>query len=79
MAGECWDRLQAVLSRGSRREVAAVNGEAKITASHRSRIAAVYIRQSTMVQVRDHTESTTRQYALAGDRSGWVGRPKATR
>ena len=50
-----------------------MNGEAKITASHRSRIAIIYVRQSTMVQVRDHTESTTRQYALAGEaqRLGW--------
>jgi len=33
----------------------------------------IYVRQSTMVQVRDHTESTTRQYGLAGDavRLGW--------
>ncbi|MBB5109881.1 DNA invertase Pin-like site-specific DNA recombinase [Streptomyces spectabilis] len=42
-----------------------MNGEGKITASHRSRLAIIYLRQSTMLQVRDHTESTTRQYALA--------------
>ncbi|MGW1077534.1 recombinase family protein [Streptomyces sp. NPDC002537] len=41
-----------------------MNGEGKITASHRSRMAIIYLRQSTMLQVRDHTESTTRQYAL---------------
>jgi Resolvase, N terminal domain len=46
-------------------EVAGVNGESKITASHRARLALVYLRQSTMLQVRDHTESTVRQYALA--------------
>jgi hypothetical protein len=53
--------------------VAAVNGEAKITARHRSWIAIVYIRQSTMMLVRDHTESTAPQYALAGEaeRLGW--------
>jgi DNA invertase Pin-like site-specific DNA recombinase/predicted site-specific integrase-resolvase len=45
--------------------VVAVNGESKITASHRSRTAIVYLRQSTMLQVREHTESTERQYALA--------------
>jgi DNA invertase Pin-like site-specific DNA recombinase len=44
--------------------VADVNGEGKVTASHRSRLAIIYLRQSTMLQVRDHTESTTRQYAL---------------
>ena len=42
-----------------------MNGEAKITRSHRSRIAVVYVRQSTLAQVREHTESTARQYALA--------------
>ncbi|WP_058041250.1 hypothetical protein [Streptomyces roseifaciens] len=44
---------------GSGREVPGVNGEGKITASHRARLAIVYLRQSTMLQVRDHTESTT--------------------
>src|SRR4051794_35484595 len=42
-----------------------MNGEGKITASHRSRLAIIYLRQSTILQVRNHTESTTRQYALA--------------
>lgn len=42
-----------------------MNGTAKITASHRARTAVVYIRQSTSVQVRDHAESTARQYGLA--------------
>ena len=37
----------------------------KITASHRARRALIYVRQSTMMQVRDHGESTARQYALA--------------
>ncbi|KPI11519.1 Resolvase domain-containing protein [Actinobacteria bacterium OK074] len=41
-----------------------MNGEGKVTASHRSRPAIIYLRQSTMLQVRDHTESTTHQYAL---------------
>jgi excisionase family DNA binding protein len=45
--------------------VPAVNGEQKITPGHRSRTALVYIRQSTLVQVRDNTESTARQYDLA--------------
>jgi DNA invertase Pin-like site-specific DNA recombinase len=54
--------------------VATVNGESKISASHRSRIAMIYIRQSTMLQVREHTESTARQYGLAGEatRLGWA-------
>ena len=38
--------------------------DGKITASHRARDAYVYVRQSTLLQVREHTESTLRQYDL---------------
>jgi DNA invertase Pin-like site-specific DNA recombinase len=50
-----------------------VNGEHKITRSHRDRTAVIYLRQSTMAQVREHTESTRSQYALAGTAAalGW--------
>jgi DNA invertase Pin-like site-specific DNA recombinase len=50
-----------------------MRGEQKVTASHRQRKAIVYIRQSTLVQVREHTESTARQYGLAAEaaRLGW--------
>jgi excisionase family DNA binding protein len=50
-----------------------VNGEHKITSWHRERSAVVYLRQSSMVQVREHTESTMRQYGLADEavRLGW--------
>jgi DNA invertase Pin-like site-specific DNA recombinase len=50
-----------------------MRGESKVRAEHRSRTAVIYVRQSTMAQVRDHTESTARQYALAGEASrlGW--------
>jgi DNA invertase Pin-like site-specific DNA recombinase len=50
-----------------------VNGEQKITGFHRERLAVVYLRQSSMAQVRDHAESTMRQYGLAGEaaRLGW--------
>jgi DNA invertase Pin-like site-specific DNA recombinase len=53
--------------------VVMMRGEQKVTASHRQRTAIVYIRQSTLVQVREHTESTARQYGLAGEaaRLGW--------
>lgn len=36
-------------------------------------VALVYVRQSTLVQVRDHTESTARHYALVDEatRLGW--------
>ena len=46
----------------------------KITASHLRRQALIYIRQSTLRQVLENTESTERQYALrqrAAD-LGWV-------
>jgi DNA invertase Pin-like site-specific DNA recombinase len=51
-----------------------VNGEAKITGLHRERLAVVYLRQSSMAQVREHTESTMRQYGLADEavRLGWA-------
>jgi excisionase family DNA binding protein len=50
-----------------------VNGEHKITGWHRERAALVYLRQSSMVQVREHTESTLRQYGLVEEavRLGW--------
>ena len=51
-----------------------MNGEHKITSEHRSRAAAIYLRQSSMAQVRENTESTARQYALAEEavRLGWA-------
>jgi DNA invertase Pin-like site-specific DNA recombinase len=51
-----------------------LRSENKITASHRSRTCLVYVRQSTMAQVRGNTESTARQYGLAGEaaRLGWA-------
>ena len=42
-----------------------MNGLQKITSAHRERTALVYVRQSTLVQVRDNVESTARQYDLA--------------
>ena len=51
-----------------------MNSEYKITSSHRGRTAVIYLRQSSMAQVREHTESTARQYGLAEDaaRMGWA-------
>ena len=51
-----------------------MNGEQKVTSFHRERLAVVYLRQSSMAQVREHTESTMRQYGLAGEaeRLGWA-------
>jgi len=51
-----------------------IRGEQKVTGSHLERTAVVYVRQSTLMQVREHTESTARQYGLAGlaARLGWA-------
>jgi len=43
-----------------------MNERAKITPSHLSRYAVVYLRQSSAAQVEHNRESTDRQYALAG-------------
>jgi DNA invertase Pin-like site-specific DNA recombinase len=51
-----------------------IRGEQKVTRSQLERAAIVYVRQSTLVQVREHTESTLRQYDLAAQaaRLGWA-------
>ena len=45
----------------------------KITSSHLTRVAVVYLRQSSAVQVEHNRESTDRQYALVhkADELGW--------
>lgn len=43
----------------------------KIQPQHLNRLAMIYIRQSTMTQVRFHTESTERQYALQEKALQW--------
>jgi DNA invertase Pin-like site-specific DNA recombinase len=50
-----------------------VGPSVKITSDHRQRLAVIYVRQSTLAQVRDHGESTQRQYALTAEaeRLGW--------
>ncbi len=50
-----------------------MSGSHRITSSHLTRLAVVYIRQSSLAQVRENTESTARQYALADEaaRLGW--------
>jgi len=51
-----------------------IRGEQKVTRAHLERTAIVYVRQSTLVQVREHAESALRQYDLAGQaaRLGWT-------
>src|SRR6202521_937833 len=50
-----------------------MSGPNTITLRHLDRLAIVYVRQSTLTQVREHRESTARQYALAEEaaRFGW--------
>jgi DNA invertase Pin-like site-specific DNA recombinase len=50
-----------------------MSGPHTITRRHLDRLAIVYVRQSTLTQVREHAESTARQYALAEEaaRLGW--------
>ena len=38
-----------------------MRGQTKVRATHLDRIAVIYVRQSTLAQVREHTESTMRQ------------------
>jgi DNA invertase Pin-like site-specific DNA recombinase len=47
----------------------------KITVSHRSRAAVIYVRQSTLLQVERNTESTARQYNLV-ERAADLGWPR---
>jgi DNA invertase Pin-like site-specific DNA recombinase len=51
-----------------------MNAETKISGAHLARLAVVYLRQSSMAQVREHAESTTRQYGLVEEavRLGWA-------
>jgi len=52
---------------------AAPSAPGKIRSAHLERLAVVYVRQSSLAQVREHGESTARQYALAEEaaRLGW--------
>src|SRR6266513_5985400 len=47
----------------------------KITASHRSRAAVIYVRQSTLAKLERNTESTARQYDLV-NRARQLGWPR---
>src|SRR2546422_6708333 len=51
-----------------------MSGSNAITPQHLDRLAIIYVRQSTLIQVRNHTESTLRQYAQSQDaaRLGWL-------
>ena len=48
-----------------------------VTAHHLSRLACLYVRQSTLQQVFENTESTSRQYALRERARLWGGQRSA--
>lgn len=54
-----------------------MRGDSKIRAAHLERVALVYVRQTTLVLVRDYTESTASHYALVEEatRLGWARPP----
>jgi DNA invertase Pin-like site-specific DNA recombinase len=52
-----------------------IAGEDRVTTAHRAKLAYVYVRQSTLSQVRQHQESTELQYRLA-DRAVLLGWPR---
>ena len=52
---------------------------ATIQRAQRERLACVYVRQSTPLQVRQHHESAERQYALGSGPSRSAGRPAPSR
>ncbi len=45
----------------------------KIRSDHLDRLAQIYVRQSTMIQVRENTASGARQYDLANRAANWDG------
>jgi hypothetical protein len=52
-----------------------MNDQSKVTADHLRRDAYLYVRQSSLYQVADNTESLRRQYDLRSRVSDSVGRP----
>jgi len=58
------DARQHRLERQGGDETVSIEASQKVTAGHLKRSAYLYVRQSTMRQVFENTESTERQYAL---------------
>jgi DNA invertase Pin-like site-specific DNA recombinase len=54
---------------------AAAGAEERVSAAHRAKLAYVYVRQSSVNQVRQHQESTELQYRLV-DRAVGLGWPR---
>ena len=54
-----------------------MNDSQKVHSEHLKRDAYLYVRQSTLHQVVENTESTERQYALRRGPPSWAGPPSA--
>src|SRR4051812_41542477 len=54
---------------------AATGADERVSAAHRAKLAYVYVRQSSVGQVRQHQESTELQYRLV-DRARLLGWPR---
>src|SRR4051794_12386642 len=54
---------------------AATGADERVSAAHRAKLAYVYVRQSSVNQVRQHQESTELQYRLV-DRAVGLGWPR---
>lgn len=51
----------------------------KLAERHLNRAAFVYVRQSTLQQVRNNTESSRRQYGLEGREGAWISEGRCDR
>ena len=56
-----------------------IRGESKVTSSHLERTAIAYIRQSSLMQVREHTSPPPASTGWPSWRPGWAGRPAILR
>ena len=55
--------------------IATTPGEDRVTTAHRAKLAYIYVRQSSVAQVRQNQESTELQYRLV-DRALQLGWPR---
>src|SRR4051812_47819323 len=74
----CWPRGARLVLPQPRRSpmlTTMLPGEDQITTTHRAKLAFIYVRQSSVGQVRQHQESTELQYRLV-DRALLLGWPR---
>ena len=69
--------VEAALAAGA--TMSTMSAPAKVTRAHLERLAVVYVRQSTLAQVREHRESTAAPVRAGRARpSGSAGRPSGS-